>query len=481
MIKKLIYTLHRFLGTALSLLFLMWFLSGLVMIYHGFPQLTEKETLAHMPSLHPADTVVVQADLREKLTVPGITSLVLSAPFGHALLTATPPLFPHPELENHAPSFAQIEAYARTWSHSPIIRTDTLRHLEQWIPYDRLRADFPIYKFYFADSLKSQLYVSSVTGKPLQFTNHKQRCWAYFGAIPHWIYFTRLRQDVTLWKNTLIILAAIGCLVCLTGLFVGIRAVWKSRRLSPYRRPLYRWHHVLGFFFGFFVLSFIFSGLMSLAQVPRFIVKVNDPQLKSNAPAPKPIAANLFRAGWGQLLEAYPRQVKEIKWLMVGGVPAYQAVIGNGRRLFDASQSQIRPLRFTPGILKEMLSLKKGKILTIDTLRHYDNYYADKSGNLPLPVYKISVDDADRSTYYVDPLTGKTLYFNTNERVHHWVYQIPHSFESGFFVRHGKLRAVLLWVVLLGGSAVSGTGVWLGVRFVRRKIRKKQTSGKSRR
>ncbi len=40
--KKFFIQLHRILGTALSLAFLMWFLSGMVMIYSGFPRANKK-------------------------------------------------------------------------------------------------------------------------------------------------------------------------------------------------------------------------------------------------------------------------------------------------------------------------------------------------------------------------------------------------------------------------------------------------------
>jgi len=37
MFSRIMFTIHRVLGTLLSVLFLMWFVSGIVMIYHGFP------------------------------------------------------------------------------------------------------------------------------------------------------------------------------------------------------------------------------------------------------------------------------------------------------------------------------------------------------------------------------------------------------------------------------------------------------------
>ncbi|HNU37958.1 MAG TPA: PepSY domain-containing protein, partial [Macellibacteroides fermentans] len=61
-ITRFIYTIHRMLGTLLSILFLMWFLSGLVMMYHTFPKVWDKEKLQKTEILDsllpPIETIV---------------------------------------------------------------------------------------------------------------------------------------------------------------------------------------------------------------------------------------------------------------------------------------------------------------------------------------------------------------------------------------------------------------------------------------
>ena len=39
--KQVLIRVHQLLGTALSILFVMWFLTGFVMIYHNFPKMQE--------------------------------------------------------------------------------------------------------------------------------------------------------------------------------------------------------------------------------------------------------------------------------------------------------------------------------------------------------------------------------------------------------------------------------------------------------
>ena len=50
-LKRWWYVTHRWLGIALCLLFAMWFVSGVVMMYVGYPKLTVHERLAHLPPL----------------------------------------------------------------------------------------------------------------------------------------------------------------------------------------------------------------------------------------------------------------------------------------------------------------------------------------------------------------------------------------------------------------------------------------------
>ena len=55
-VQRVLIPLHRYMGIALSLVLLAWFLSGIVMIFHGYPQYDSQERLADRPALAP-DTI----------------------------------------------------------------------------------------------------------------------------------------------------------------------------------------------------------------------------------------------------------------------------------------------------------------------------------------------------------------------------------------------------------------------------------------
>ena len=59
--KRWLYLIHRWAGIVLCLFFAMWFISGVVMMYVGYPKLTPQERLAHLPPLDRAAIAVTPA------------------------------------------------------------------------------------------------------------------------------------------------------------------------------------------------------------------------------------------------------------------------------------------------------------------------------------------------------------------------------------------------------------------------------------
>jgi len=49
--KRLLFLIHRWAGVVLCLFMAMWFVSGVVMMYVGYPKLTLQERLAALPVL----------------------------------------------------------------------------------------------------------------------------------------------------------------------------------------------------------------------------------------------------------------------------------------------------------------------------------------------------------------------------------------------------------------------------------------------
>jgi hypothetical protein len=60
---------------------------------------------------------------------------------------------------------------------------------------------------------RREVYVSQPTGEAVQDTTRRSRLGAYFGAIPHWIYFRQLRSNASLWTRVVIWLSGTGTLM----------------------------------------------------------------------------------------------------------------------------------------------------------------------------------------------------------------------------------------------------------------------------
>lgn len=172
-ITKLMYSIHRILGTLLCILFLMWFLSAFVMMYHRFPRVSAKEKMQKLDMLSQTgdslpDISSVTARLPRGVKV---RSTILNLNAGHpefSFSTTKGTLHFLADSTISRPSLDSEHLHRTTalWCSSPITRIDTLHSLDQWIPFAELKKEMPIYKIYFADDAGTQLYLSSQTVRP---------------------------------------------------------------------------------------------------------------------------------------------------------------------------------------------------------------------------------------------------------------------------------------------------------------------------
>jgi len=483
MLKKIIYTTHRILGTLLSILFLIWFLSGFVMIYHTFPKVQLQDKYRAMSGLDikdispdtilsfiPEEEIITRIQLQQQTGQPVFKVRTDKQTYQISAL--------NPSVEVHPISFEEIRMYAQQWNSAAIGKVDTLYKPEQWIPFSRYREDMPIYKFYFEDNLKHQLYVSPVTGEALQFTNKENRFWSWLGAIPHWVYFTGLRQNAQLWKDVIIWLSGIGCIMCLSGTILGIRSyyrIYKKRKQfkSPYKKNAYKWHHTTGFVFGIFVFTFAFSGMMSLTTVPEWISKVHDSSVNTRlAQRGQTLLPKQYKSNFQQLIQQHPSEIKSIEWSSFGDIAIYKVIINDSLHILNASQTDISPLSLTENDIKSYLSTIHPEEMSLSLINEYDNYYISRKTKLPLPVYKISVNNPDKSTYYINPATGNIQYFNSNTRIRRWTYQGLHSLSIKWLIDRPILWSIVMWITMIGGTIVSFTGVLLSAKYLKRRLRK---------
>ena len=190
--------LHRYLGVAIGVLMLMWFASGVVMLYVPYPSLPEKDRLAMLEPIPwqaccsipatplSADQRVERAEVE---SVAGILALRLSLPWGRfrtltSIDTAqpeVPPDLPHARLIAAAAARRLGITPSQPSSEQTIVR-------DQWTVSGEYNADRPLELFGFDDRERTHIYVSSHSGRVVLRTTARQRFWNWLGAVPHWLY-----------------------------------------------------------------------------------------------------------------------------------------------------------------------------------------------------------------------------------------------------------------------------------------------------
>jgi uncharacterized iron-regulated membrane protein len=468
--RTLIIT-HRYLGVAVGLLMATWFISGIVMMYVGFPQPAGSERLHGLPPIAWADCC--------RIDVAGVpdgqpvgraeVEMLLGAP----ILRLPRVLVPVQTIDLTQGNDKHLdidEAKAVAIEASPRVngRTSSLLAAEeidedQWT-LNRYPQEQPIFRFSFGDPQRSVLYVSGASGRVVLRTTARQRFWNWLGAIPHWLYFQSLRTDGRVWSRTVIWTSILGSFLTIVGLYLGIAQFrrGKDRRVSPYRGPFY-WHHLAGLVFGVVTLAFVASGLVSMNPWGFLDSRRGNDRARLEGPPPRwvdvkaSILALRARATMAVNLSLAPYG-GEIFWLatredgMVTRLDATGNMAPIGAR--DLTEAAAR-LAGTGGAATQGL------------IQEADAYYTGDRSSGRLPVYRVIADDAESTRYYIDPTSGALLErADSNRRWHRWLFGAIHRLDFAAWIRVRPVWDIILIVLMLGGIAVSATGVYLALRRV---------------
>ncbi|MFB6305578.1 MAG: PepSY domain-containing protein, partial [Flavobacteriales bacterium] len=280
MITKLIISLHRYLGVVLSLLVLMWSISGIFMIYVDFPDYSSKEKRAASQPVKFNDCKISPKNAADKSD--------LTAPFHKIRLRmmGDTPVYRFNDLKgntavvnavtgnkiNDVSKERALKYVSNYFDEMELDKNELyvieMKNRDQWTPLQNYKKHLPLYKISLKDNAGTVVYVSSQTGEIVQKLTAKERVLAWLGPIPHWTYFTFLRTKKELWTQTVIWISSIAALMCLFGIVTGILRARFDQKLnlprSLYKKQWFKWHHYLGFIFGIFLFSWTLSGSISL-------------------------------------------------------------------------------------------------------------------------------------------------------------------------------------------------------------------------
>ena len=476
--------LHRWLGIGLSLMMLAWFASGVVMVFHGYPHYGDGPRRAALADLRIETLRAAPASAARTLDLPGPPSAIRVTRTGdrprmHLRTEGGPWRSVYADTGAPVPALERASARQRARRLTGAAATEATRltRPDQWTFAGRLSPFRPLWRVALANEAGSVVYLSEHTGELVHRTDRSARLWGYAGPVVHWLYPTRLRHLDGLWRQLVMGLAGVGAVLCLTGLALGALQWRRLHRRRP--RGWRGWHHALGLVFGLFAFTWVFSGLLSLdpfhwASKPLFDDGARSWIAGGERPQPptRPIAA-LAAA------RERPARLREIAWQPIAGESGYRLSAADGATAWVAEDGTGLSERLGEPRVRALLARRGGHALTeLDRLTAYDAYHyprrrdrlADRDP--PLPVYRADYTDGVR--VYFDPARAEVVHaLDGRRRLERWLYQGLHSLALPPLAPGSTRWYVIVLAALAGGGALSASGVWLTVAWLRRRRRRR--------
>lgn len=454
---------HRWLGVATCLVFALWFASGAVLLFKPFPSLPKTQAIELLPPLDLAGVAVTPASAVAAANVTA-TSVRLVQRAGRPAYIVEGGERAVAIDARSGRGLALLEKEAVGANANPI-------DYDQWMVHNQFDPYRPFYRIASPGQGGTDLYVSAITGETLQRTTSSDRAWNWVGAVLHWVYFTPLRSSFSAWDWTVWTMSFVAMLVAIAGTVLGVMrtvTAMKQRRpsLSYFRLKWLRWHHLLGLFVGVFVLTWIFSGWLSMDHGRIF-----------SRGTPSKVESFAYEGGSLQhVLSAIPLQaineagqVRAIEFAVVAGAPVLSVhdldgrvrrLDGVGHPLTDAALAGL----VTAGLEK---AWKGAHVQSISTVEPTDLYALAEGW--PATVRRARLAGGSFPDVYVDGQNGRLLTVMDRSRASYaWVYYALHTFNFPALTGLPWLRETLVLIPLSVGFAFSVTGVIIGWQRIRK-------------
>lgn len=507
LLRRSIILAHRYLGIALGLLIIMWFATGIVMMYAGgLPRVTAQLRLERAGDidlsrvrLTPADAVAVV----ERRAGPGWLgsydqvrlSMLLDRPAyrvnGEVVFADTGESLDELSVE-------QSRMVASGFLHVPDSRLThmaTLTSVDQWT----LQSALPLHRFHVDDDAGTQIDVQPRTGEVAALTTRRSRALAWAGVIPHWLYFTALRENQPLWYRLVVWTSAAACVLAALGLVLAITQFRRTRPLRlagsiPYSGWM-RWHYVTGAIFGIFTFTWAFSGLLSME--PFAWTNATGVTVPRDALTGGPIDFDRFAvldaARWDAVLDG--RAIREMEFARIQDEHYYvvrlapdtslprerqerlhQPYYVTGRRepnrlLVHAASMEVRGGPFSAGSVVTRLRARipDAPVVESELLTEYDSYYYSRRQQTPLPVLRVKFGDPAETWVYIDPEMSEVLAeVPRYARLERWLYNGLHSMDFAFLYDWRPLWDIGMLTLLAGGLLTTTIGTAMGIKRIRR-------------
>jgi PepSY-associated TM region len=507
--KLLIYS-HRWMGIVLGLVFVSWFVSGILFVYWGEPHITAQERLERMEALDLSTVRVSPAEAARAAGMSRVSRLRV------AMLGGRPVYRLQSGKEwtaVYADTGEAVEVNGRQAlellrrfipEHGSTIQYDAyLPDSDQWTLESAVRDLMPLHRLSTGDAAGTQYYVSQGTGDVVMRTDRGTRVKGYLSAVLHWLYFTPLRRHGPFWSQFVIWISLIGCVMCVGGIAIG---VWRysiagrfrlkgSVSHSPYTGMM-KWHHYAGLLFGVFTFTWALSGALSLTPF-SFLRGTSASRAERDAAAGgpvrlEPVTVENLRAVAAEVSESFIP--KELDFLQFRAEPffiAYRPSPAEAEPTGRGSVSDFSSLqlnrdhvivsgshpergcfnRFSDDEMVEVAraAMRGVPVQDMEWLNDYDAYYYNQNGSRPLPVLRIRFNDPERTWLYLNPQHGQMIRMQRMNRLNRWLYKGLHDLDFPFLYYRRPLWDIVIVGLSIGGLVVSATTLLPSYRRLRRR------------
>jgi uncharacterized iron-regulated membrane protein len=514
-----LYLWHRYLGVALCLLFLMWFVSGIVMLYVRMPILFPEERLSLLAPVTPDAVVLTPAQAVERAGLSEAPRRIRLA-----MLEGRPIYYVLPRSRPWIGVFADtgdllgtvgpgtaVAITKQTTGTGDAQYVGTVSEIDQWTLTNSLNLHRPLHRIRVDDEVATELYVSAMTGEVVMRSTGRERALAWLGPIVHWGAPEAIRARVGGWRQTMLWLSGGGIALTITGLWIGVlRYRWRGyalkngRAKSPYR-GWKQWHHWGGLVFGGVTLTWMVSGWLYLnpggsRSGPLETITTMSPYNLGGIRADQsPTADQVLRLSGGRLdpqaftipfARAWSQistveRPREVELVRVGGSSYYIAYAGWNRSWILSADHQEPPFeKFDAAMLVNLASrLMPGyRLLEVTSLDRYDAYYYAVGAVAPkrLPILRLKFDDPTETWFYIDPHTGSIFRrYDRYARAMRWAINGLHTLDFPLLFAHRPAWDLVVIGLSAGGIVLSITGLTIGWRRLEWPVRLRFAANRS--
>lgn len=480
-LKNYVVATHKYVGTLMSSLLLMWCLTGFVLLFVGFPHASRQDRFVALE--HLSDSSLEKVKLLPQTYSKGARLEMYNHRPVYRIKKGM-----KKELVIDAETLEVISSFdfqncrqaAQAFVEGSLLRADTITQLDSWIPWHYYQPLLPFYKFYYDDEEHTVVYVSSTTGSVIQRTTRHSRWMARIGAIPHWVYFKQIKSKVSLHKTLVTVLGLLGLFACLSGLVLGFirvkrNAEGKVTDWSVFKKPMYRYHHILGLFVGLFLCTYLLSGIFYTTGVPSWIAASKEGKSAMKTWNTEEAVVHLLPS---DIFRQLPRQqeLRQMTWGSSMGSPVIRAYYN------DYKQAEVYTLEgdtsLQPFVCQQhdVLALAEDYFpdanVDLSVQRTYDYYYEENGMyHHPLPVFKVALNNDTKEVLYIDPKTGKAVeYLDHKKRVQRVLTKTLHKMELPLLYKYNTWRIIVSVIILTLCTVVSYTSLVLSLRYLKRKF-----------